>query len=344
MIELGVKLKEITNPKEISLNELGGKVIAIDTMNVLYQFLSIIIRVDTGEPLKNKSGKITSHISGLFYRSINLIEKGIKPIYVFDGKPSKLKRDTIQERKQIRKEAKVEYEKAKEEGDIEKAYKYARTSYRVTSEMIDDSKKFLKLMGIPVIQAEGEGEAQATFMVSQGDAWAVGSQDYDSLLFGAPRVVRNLSIAGRRRGRGGETKYVEPEIIYLKEVLESQNLTQEQLIDIGILLGTDFNEGIKGVGIKTALKYIKNYNNLENIFEKENLEFDYDYDQIREIFRNPRVNKEYTIKKIKPNYEKIKDNLVNLYDLNEVRVDKGILRLKKGKGAQSQKRLDSFFS
>ncbi|MBD3230632.1 MAG: flap endonuclease-1, partial [Candidatus Lokiarchaeota archaeon] len=312
-------------------------------MNVLYQFLSIIIRTDTGQPLRSKSGKITSHISGLFYRSINFIENGIKPVYVFDGKPSTLKHDTISERKQIRQESKEEHKKALKEGDMEKAYKYAKTSFRVTKEMVDDSKEFLKAMGIPYVQAKSEGEAQAAYMVQNGDAWAVGSQDYDSLLFGAPILVRNLSIAGKRRGKGGKTINVEPEIIKLQELLDENDLTQEKLIGIGILIGTDFNDGIKGVGIKTALKYIKKYDDFQTLIKKEDLSFEIDYQEIKKIFLNPRVKTEYKIGSIKPKYDKLKELLIDLYDFNEKRVENGIVRLKKGMNKQSQKSLDSFF-
>jgi len=344
VIQLGVKIRELTSPKKIELKELKGKVIAIDTMNVLYQFLSIIIRTDTAQPLRSESGKITSHISGLFYRSINLIENGIKPVYVFDGKPSMLKTKTVEERKTIREEAKKTYEKALEEGDIIEAYKYARTSYRITSEMIDESKQLLNIMGIPYVQAESEGESQAAYMVKKGDAYAVGSQDYDAILFGTPILIRNLAISGRRRGPGGTVIHLEPEIIFLKDILETYNLTQEQLIDIGIMIGTDFHKGIKGVGIKTALKYIKKYGNFKTAWEKEKFEFDGNYDAIKEIFLNPKVNKEYIIKRKKPNYDKIKDLLINEYSFNEKRVERGIARLKKALKNQQQKSIESFFS
>ncbi|MHA1252992.1 MAG: flap endonuclease-1 [Candidatus Helarchaeota archaeon] len=320
---MGVKIRELTSPKKIELKELKGKVIAIDTMNVLYQFLSIIIRTDTAQPLRSESGKITSHISGLFYRSINLIENGIKPVYVFDGKPSMLKTKTVEERKTIREEAKKTYEKALEEGDIIEAYKYARTSYRITSEMIDESKQLLNIMGIPYVQAESEGESQAAYMVKKGDAYAVGSQDYDAILFGTPILIRNLAISGRRRGPGGTVIHLEPEIIFLKDILETYNLTQEQLIDIGI---------------------IKKYGNFKTAWEKEKFEFDGNYDAIKEIFLNPKVNKEYIIKRKKPNYDKIKDLLINEYSFNEKRVERGIARLKKALKNQQQKSIESFFS
>jgi len=344
VISTGVKIRPLTNPKEIKLEDLNGKTVAIDTMNILYQFLSIIIRTDTADLLRSKSGKITSHISGLFYRTINLIEKGIKPIYVFDGRPSLLKAKTVETRKEIREEAKEAYTKAIKEGDMVEAYKRAKTSFRVTSEMINECKDLLELMGVLYIQAESEGEAQAAYMVKKGDAWAVASQDYDALLFGAPILIRNLAISGRRRVAGGEIVYVKPEIIYLKDVLEANNLTQEQLIDIGMFLGTDFHKGIKGVGIKMALKYIKKYGDFKTTCERERLYFDGDYETIKSIFLNPSIKTDYKIRRNKPDFERLKTLLVDEYSFNEQRVNKGILRIKKAKRAQSQKKIDSFFS
>ena len=344
MTELGVKIRELLNPKNINLKHLGGKVIAIDAMNVLYQFISSIIRADTGELLKSESGKITSHISGLFYRSISLIEKRINPIYVFDGKPSMLKRDTINYRKKIRDDAKEVHEKAIKEGDIKKAYKYAKSSFRVNTEMINDSKEFLKIMGIPYVQAESEGESQAAYMVEKGDAWAVGSQDYDSILFGSQILIRNLTISGKRRSQGGKIITIEPEIIKLKDVLKENNLTRDQIIDIGILIGTDFNDGIKGIGIKTALKYIKKYGDFKTICSNKNINIEWDYESIKKIFLEPKVNTNYEIKKLKPNYEKLEELLITEYNFNEIRIKNGLKRLKKGRKAQNQRNIDSFFS
>ncbi|MHA1753101.1 MAG: flap endonuclease-1 [Candidatus Helarchaeota archaeon] len=341
---MGVKIRDLIKPREINFKELNGKTIAIDTMNVLYQFLSIIIRTDTAQPLTDRSGRVTSHISGLFYRSINLIENGIRPIYVFDGKPSELKNRTIRARKTIREEAKEEHEKAIEEGDILKALKYAKTSYRVSKEMVKESKELLKNMGISYVQAESEGESQAAYMVMKGDAWAVGSQDYDSLLFGAPILVRNLTISGKRRGKGGKIITVVPEIICLEDVLKSNNLTREQLIDIGIMIGTDFNDGVKGVGIKTALKLIRKYGNFGKAYKSEKFNFEGDYETIKNIFLKPKVNSQYIIKKYKPNFEKLKELLVNEYNFNETRVEKGISRLKKARSISGQKKIDSFFT
>ncbi|HEY9247084.1 MAG TPA: flap structure-specific endonuclease, partial [Candidatus Methanoperedens sp.] len=188
---MGVDLGDLFEKKEIEISELKGKVIAIDAFNALYQFLSIIRQRD-GTPLMDSHGEITSHLSGFLYRTTNLVEEGIKPVFVFDGEPPSFKAATIEERKKIRALAMEKWEEAKALGS-EDVLKFAQASSQIKGNMIEDAKRLLGFMGFPVVQAPSEGEAQASFMVQNNDAYAVGSQDYDALLFGAPVVVRNLT-------------------------------------------------------------------------------------------------------------------------------------------------------
>ena len=190
---MGVKLKDIVEPKNISFKDLEGRSVSIDAFNTLYQFLSTIRQRD-GRPLTDENGNVTSHLSGILYRNSSMIEKDIKPIYVFDGKAPELKSETQAKRREIREESEKIYKQALAEGDTEKARKFAMRSSKLSPEIIESSKKLLTLMGIPYIEAKGEGEAQAAYLVANGDAYAVASQDYDCLLFGAKRVVRNLAI------------------------------------------------------------------------------------------------------------------------------------------------------
>ncbi len=207
---MGVKFKDIVNPESIKFDDLKGKIVALDAANVIYQFLSSIRQAD-GTPLMDHNGKVTSHFSGILYRTTSLIEKGIKPFYVFDGKSSVLKKGTQIKRSEFRKESHEKWKIALDEGRIEDARKYAVRSSRMSTEVVEGSKILLELMGIPYIQAKGEGEAQASYMVDKGDAWCVGSQDYDCILFGATRTVKNLTITGGRANL---------ELILLKNVLE----------------------------------------------------------------------------------------------------------------------------
>ena len=326
---MGVNFKDIIPKAPVKLEDLSGKVIAIDAYNTIYQFLSIIRQPD-GTPLKNSSGQITSHLSGLFYRTSNLVEMGLKPIYVFDGKPPALKSEEIERRHQVKVGAIASYAKAAASGDTEKMRMYAQVATTMKDYMVPDSKKVLELMGLPWIQAPSEGEAQAAHMTKKGDADYCASQDYDSLLFGAPKLLRNVTISGRRR-RGRVFVEIVPEIIELSKTLSECEVTYEQLIDVGILIGTDFNESVKGIGPKTALKLIKQYGNLESAVQHiENVTFADKIGQIRKIFLHPQVTDDYNVEWREPDEKGLMDFLCREKEFSEDRIKKSLERMTAG--------------
>jgi len=328
---MGVKLREIIPERaieRISLEALAGKAIALDAYNILYQFITII-RGPDGRPLMDRRGRMTSHLSGLFFRTINFLKVGIKPIYVYDGRPPELKLAAVKEREERRAEAARLYEAALAEGRLEEAQKYAKQAATLNEFIVESSKRLLELMGVPIVQAPSEGEAQAAYLAIKGDAYASGSQDFDSLLFGSPRLVRNLSIVGRRK-LPGKKEYVEiePEIIYLDELLKSLKITREQLIDIAILVGTDYCEGVKGVGPKTALKLIKEHGSVEKALKALGKSLEADPAEIRELFLNPKISKEFKIDWREPDYEKVEEMLCYEHDFSKERVEKALQELK----------------
>lgn len=329
---MGVNLRDIVPRTPIRLEDLSGRSIAIDAYNALYQFLAIIRQPD-GAPLKDSSGRVTSHLSGLLYRTSNLIELGIKPVYVFDGVPPALKEAEIKRRMRAREEALVKYEQALKEGRIDEARMYAQATAQLKDYMAEDGKRLLDLMGVPWVQAPGEGEAQAAHIVKRGDADYCASQDYDCLLFGAPRLVRNVTISGRRK-LPGKNVYVEviPEVIELKRVLNECAITPQQLIDVGILIGTDFNpDGVRGLGPKTALKLIKEYGSLENALPHlKDACFPVEPQKIREVFLSPKVTDDYRIEWREPNVEGIVSFVCGERDFSEDRVRKAIEKMQKG--------------
>ena len=341
---MGVDLGEIIQKKKISLDDLSGRIIAIDAYNALYQFLAVI-RGEKGEPLMDRQRRITSHLSGLFYRSINLLEKGIKVVYVFDGEPPELKEAEIERRKRIKKEAIVRYEEAIKMGRIDEARKYAQMTSQLKDMMVEDAKRLLNYMGIAWVQAPSEGEAQAAYMAERGHVWAAVSQDHDSLLFGAPRLVRNLTISGRRK-LPGKNEYieVEPEQIDLNQVIGNLNITREQLVDIGILIGTDFNpDGFKGIGPVKALKLIKNYKRLENIPELRDQLKSIDYQSIRDIFLKPKVTDSFELRWREYDTDAIIDFLCHERDFSETRVRSALARLEVVEKKKSES-LERWFS
>jgi len=328
---MGVQISEIIPKKEIGIGFLSGKEIAIDAYNIFFQFLSTIRRRDTGEPLKDSKGRITSHLTVIFYRSIKLVEKGLKPIYVIDGEPPKWKKRVLRERKATREEAREKWKEAVEKGEKDKIMRYAQNASKVTKEMADEARKLLESMGIPCLQAPSEGEAQAALLVKNGDAYAVGSQDFDSLLFGSERTVRNLSITGKRK-LPGKQKWVEinPEIIELDKVLSELDITREQLVMLGILIGTDYNDGgIKGIGPKTGLKLVREKKTLEKIFEDLEWNFEPEPKELFDFFMNPPLKQDYKLDWGEPEREKVMEIMVDEHDFSENRIRNGIKRLLK---------------
>ena len=230
-------------------------------------------------------------MSGLFYRNINLLAEGIKLVYVFDGVSSPLKTNEIQRRHQIKEIATEKYEKALVQGKLEEARKYSQATSVLTNKMIEESKRLLSLLGIPTIQAPSEGEATAANLTNTDLVHICASQDYDSILFGARRLVRNITISGKRKVPNRNAYIDVPlEIFHLEDILNQTKLTNEQLVDVGILIGTDYNiGGIPGIGPKTALKLIQKYSKLENIDQLQEPLSNVPYEEIRELFLKPKV-------------------------------------------------------
>ena len=324
----------------LSLEELKGRVLAVDAHNVLHQFLALI-RTPLGQPLRDEEGRITSHLVGLAFRSTRLMaDYDIWPIYIFDGKPPKLKLSEIEKRREVRLKAEREYLEALTRGDYATAFSKAVMMGRLTGEMIEDAKRLLTLLGIPWIQAPSEGEAQAAYMVSRGDAWAVNSRDYDSLLFGAPRLVRYVTIQGEEYlPSKGVARKLEPELIELDRILSTLSLTREQLIDVAILIGTDFNEGVKGIGPKRAVKLIRRYGRLENLPGEIKAELPDNYEEIRELYLHPEISEEYEVNWSPPDEEGLRRFLCDERGFSPKRVEILISRMRRALG---QRRLEDW--
>ena len=329
---MGVKLGGLLEAKKVAIEDLAGRQVAFDGHNILYQFLASI-RGRTGEPLKDSQGRVTSHLSGLIYRNSNLIEAGVRIAYVFDGVPHTFKRKVIRERQQVRRVARRKYETAVKEGKPEEARLYGQASVSATTDIVADAKRLLTLMGVPWVQAPGEGEAQSSYMALKGDVWASASQDFDCLMFGAPRLLRNLSITGRRKlPRKNVYIKIEPELLELERFLQETELTREQLIDVGILVGTDYNpDGIKGVGPKTALKLVREHGSIEEALPHiKNAEFPHPVDEMRDLFLNPRTTDDYTLEWGAPDRAGIIAFLCGERDFSRDRVVKAIEKMESG--------------
>ncbi|MCW1292535.1 MAG: flap endonuclease-1 [Candidatus Parvarchaeota archaeon] len=318
---MGVNLRSLVKGNSIELKQLSGKRIAIDAYNWIYQFV-LTIRLENGMPLMNSSNKLTSHLNGLFYRTINLLENNIIPIFVFDGKYPEIKRKEIERRKKIKEEMKILATTSEENS------RYLLQSYTIDNYTIDSSKKLLKLMGIPIVQAPEEGEAEAAYLTISNKADYVASQDYDAFLFGARRIVRNLNIAGKRKVPNKAVfKSIKPEEIILDKLLNDLGIDREKLILIAMFLGTDYNEGVKGIGPKKAISIVKKESKeyiLSNYdFGCEDPKFVFNY------FLNPPVEDVENQTLVKLDRENLIKFLVEENDFSLERVTEALDRIKR---------------
>lgn len=341
---MGLNIRDIIPRKEIEISDLKDKVVFVDAYNMLYQFLSTIRQPD-GTPLMDNKKRVTSHLSGVFYRNVNLLSEGIKLVYVFDGEPPKLKVGTHRIRSKSRELARGKYEEAKQEEDIEGMKRYSSLLIRLDSEMVRESKELLEAMGVAVVQAPGEGEAEAAYLSRVKNSFGVVSQDYDSLLFGATRLVRNLGLAKKRKTLSGWQE-IRPELIDLHQVLNLLEINLDQLICLGILIGTDYNpRGVLGVGQKKALEIVKKYKQPVLIFKSVEEQImslpekdRFDWQEIFELFHKPKVtNSEIVFRKVDEG--KIKEILVEKHDFSEERVEKQLEKLREMKEKKKQKNL-----
>ena len=334
---MGVDFGDAIPREKIQLADLAGWKLAVDGYNTLYQFLAIIRGMDGGH-LKDAQGRVTSHISGLFYRNVNLLELGIKLVYVFDGKPPELKTEEIRRRSEQRREAKDQYLRALRSGDVAQARKYAEASTVLRRDMVADAKELLDAMGIPWVDAPSEGEAQASTMAMEGTVNAVASQDHDSIVFGSPVLVRNVTVSGKRRlPSKGITINVVPERITLSSVLSETGLSREQLVDFAILLGTDFNpDGFEGVGPATALKYLKKYGRLEAIKELSEELRSVSYKEIRDLYLHSPSDKGVHPEWGSFDRQKVLSYLVGEHSFSRDRVEAAIARVEKPKAAPTE--------
>src|SRR3990167_4988028 len=326
---MGLNIRDIVPRKEINFTDLKGKTVCVDAFNVLYQFLSSVRQQD-GTPLMDNNNRVTSHLSGIFYRNVNLLADGVNLVYVFDGEPPMLKGKTHGIRQENRDIAKEKYQEAKSKEDIEGMKRYSSQLVRLNNEMIEESKELLDAMGIAVIQAPGEGEAEAAYLTKKRNGvYATISQDYDSLLFGTPRLIQNLTMARKRKTPTG---WIEVKL--------------DQLICLGILVGTDYNpRGIPGIGQKKALVLVKQYKQpvlIFNAVEEQILslpeEDRFDWQEIFSLFHKPNVeDADFNFGKV--NEERIKEILVERHNFSEARVEKQLEKLREVKEKKKQRTL-----
>ena len=325
---LGVLLTPILKREQTSFKALYGKSFAVDASIELHQFLALIRKPD-GSLFTDPQGRVTSHLIGLLTRTSRLVtDYKLHPIFVFDGRPNPLKKATIEARRKVQQKAQTEYAQAIAAKDYSRAWSKVVMTGRVKGDVLADAKRLLSLIGIPWLEALEDGEAQASFMAAKGDVWAVGSKDYDCLLFGAPILARYLTLTGREYLPSKKTsRPLIPELVKLADNLEALGISREQLVDLALLVGTDFNEGVMGIGPKKGLALVRKYGAAEKFPEEIRGGLPSDLDRVRSIFLHPRVLENYSLKRGRPDPDGVIEFLCEERAFARDRVQKVVDRL-----------------
>ena len=322
-VDMGCNLRDLVSPEPIELGDLSGQKVAIDVFLNAYQFITSMTG-DDGRPL-SFNGKAVAHLMGFLDRASIMISEGIDPVFVFDGKPHDLKMQTLDGRRERKVEAFAKWEAAVDSGDMVAAKKLGPQTAEYTPEMVQETKDLFDIMGVVWIEAPMEAEGAAAVRCSRGEVSAVASQDWDTLLYGAPVMVRNLTSHGTRRfGR-----VVRAERILLEELLNSHGISREQLVDLGIMIGTDFHPGFRGVGPKTGLKLIKKYGTIEAVAEQKGFDVPSEIDQIRELFMSHPTSSIPLHSSKKATEEDLRDFLQMERGFSERRMERALKRLAK---------------
>jgi flap endonuclease-1 len=315
---VGLPLKDIVSAQELPWDALAGRTLAVDGFNAAYQFLATIRQRD-GQLFCDPDGRVTSHLIGVFYRTTSLLRQGVLPLWVFDGKPPERKAGTIRQRIALKEKAEEQYQVALAAGDLETARRKAAQTSRLTRPMVEELMELLTALGVPALQAPGEGEAQAAYMAQKGMVWASASEDYDTLLFGAPRLVRGLAARGQRgRSQGAQ-------LIDRADLLTTLGIDGDELILLGILVGTDFNEGVRGYGPKKALKLVQQHLGFDATLAKVGLDAR-EATEVAEIFRHPNAIDVPTPSFGPVDEEALRKLLVDQHGFAEERVEAAVAR------------------
>lgn len=326
--------------RENDIKSYFGRKVAIDASMSIYQFL-IAVR-QGAEVLQNEEGETTSHLMGMFYRTIRMVENGIKPVYVFDGKPPQLKSGELARRTERRSEAEKHLQEAQEAGEETNIEKFSKRLVKVTQQHTDECKKLLMLMGIPYVEAPGEAEASCATLVKAGKVYAAATEDMDCLTFGSPVLMRHLTAS--------ETKKLPIQEFHLNRILQDLGLTWEQFVDLCILLGCDYCESIRGIGPKRAVELIKQHKTIEEIIQhidtkKYPLPENWLHKEAQKLFLEPDVVNpdDVELKWTEPNEEELVQFMCGEKQFNEERIRNGVKRLSKSRQGSTQGRLDDFF-
>jgi len=309
-------LRDLAAIESVSIDTLAGDVVAIDAHNWLYRYLTTVVRFTRDDAYTTPNGEEVANLIGICQGVPRFLENDVTPVFVFDGAVTELKDDEVAQRREERKKREEQLEEARESGDATEVARLKSQTQRLTETIQSTSRELLQRLDLPVIEAPAEGEAQCAHMASIGDVDAAGTEDYDALLFGSPITYRDLTSSG------------DVERMDLQATLDRHDITYEQLVDAGILCGTDFNEGVHGIGPKTAITAIKEHDDLYGVLDDRGETLPH-ADRIRQLFFDPPVTDEYDLDlTVEPDVEAARELVVDGWGVAEDEVDRGFERIR----------------
>ena len=311
-------LRALASIKEVSFDELDGTFVAVDAHNWLYRYLTTTVKFTDDRVYTTDDGEEVANLIGIVQGLPKFFEHDLTPVFVFDGGVTELKSDEVQRRREKRESAEERLEDARDRGDAIAAARLEARTQRLTDVIQETTRGLFDRLDVPYVEAPAEGEAQCAYMAKAGDVDYAGSEDYDTLLFGAPLTLRQLTSSGN------------PELMDLEATLADLDLTLEQLVDVAILCGTDFNEGISGVGPKTAVSEIREHGDLWGVLDARDANIQ-NAKQVRELYSNPPVTTEYEFDDtIDPDFQAAKQYVTDEWEIPADEVTRGFERLEEG--------------
>jgi flap endonuclease-1 len=321
-------LRDIAVIESIAFDDLGGSVVAIDAHNWLYKYLTTTVKFTDSSVYTTERGDEVANLLGIVQGLPKLVEADITPVFVFDGVPTDLKSDEIASRRAEREAVEARLDEARERGDAIEIARLESRTQRLTEVIHETTRGLFDRLEVSYVDAPAEGEAQCAHMARHDpQVDYAGSDDYDTMLFGAPLTLRQLTSAG------------DPELLNLDATLDHLDISWEQLVDVGILSGTDFNEGLEGVGPKTALSAIREHGDIWGVLDERGASIP-NVDRIRELFLQPSVTDEYTLDGPgSPDVAAARSFVTDEWEIPVEEVDRGFARLEE---CRTQTGLDRF--
>lgn len=319
-------LRDLAVIEPVSFDDIGGSVVAVDAHNWLYRYLTTTVKWTASEAYTTADGVEVANLVGAVQGLPKFFEHDLTPVFVFDGAVAELKSEEVERRREQRERYEEDLEAAREREDPIAVARLESRTQRLTDTIVETTRELLALLDVPVVDAPAEGEAQCAYMARQGVADYAGTEDYDALLFGAPQTLRQLTSSG------------DPELMDLEATLAEHGLTREQLVDVAILCGTDFNEGIRGVGPKTAVSLVREYDNIYAVLENRSEDIPH-VDRLRALFLDPAVSDVSPDTDINPDVAGARAFVVDTWEVDPDEVERGFERIEE---ATTQTGLDRF--